>query len=129
MKRCMEDKKFWIATDYRHPAGDMIYTHGTGLRIRVYRVTDYLWEPDTTEVRLYGYAGDDLLVFETIGIKPDDALYMASAVHHYAVYLGYPEMLIFTREPERLSTTPDHNIKQSVNGAAASSAQVLRIVR
>ncbi|NCD69756.1 hypothetical protein [Mucilaginibacter agri] len=96
----MREKIFWITSSQRCPDGDIIYAQGSGLRIRVCRLNGYSWIPTPREVQLYCLIGDEMLAFETIAIKPDDARDMAGAVRWYATYHGSDETLIYTQQPQ-----------------------------
>lgn len=99
----MKQKTFWITSGPHGPEGDIIYAQESALRIRVRRMNAHNWLPTPREVQLYCLIGDEMLAFETMAIKPDDALDMAAAIRHYAVYYGITETILFTKEPRPAS--------------------------
>lgn len=113
------EKRFWIATDNRHPHGDMIYALDNGLHVGVYLLNETSYTPASNEVQLYACTGNDILLFETVDIQPDDALDMLSAVRCYLEYIGISHAPLFTSEP--VGTARAIAEQWQVNGAIPSS--------
>ncbi len=78
---------------------DIIYSRDSELKIAVYNVCQHHYIPHTDEIQLYGYLNDNLLVFETIDIEPEDALEMLTAIKWYTNYIGVPHMEILPDDP------------------------------
>ena len=54
---------------------------------------------DNNEIQLYGYASNKLYAFETINLKPDDAIDVVGAIQWYAEYIDCPKMEILAEDP------------------------------
>lgn len=85
------NNSFWITTGQDHPFGDVIYSRLNQLRVRVTQLDQ---PAASDEVCIFGFSGDQILVFETIDIKPDDALDMIAAIQRYTAYIGRPHMTL-----------------------------------
>lgn len=95
----MEQAVFLLATDPKDPCRDVIHSRDTGLKVKVYCITNENFKADTNEIQLYGYANSKLYAFETINITPDDALDVITAIQWYADYIDFPEMEILPDDP------------------------------
>ncbi|MDT3404040.1 hypothetical protein [Mucilaginibacter terrae] len=95
----MEQSVFLLATDPNDACRDVIHSRDTGLKVKVYCVTNENFTPDTSEIQLYGYADKKLYAFETINISPDDALDVINAIQWYAEYIDFPDMEILPEDP------------------------------
>ena len=78
---------------------DVIYSRNSELRIRVFCLNRVKYTPEDNEIQLYGYIKGELMVFETVNIKADDALDMIPAIRWYANYMGFPQMEILPDDP------------------------------
>jgi hypothetical protein len=78
---------------------DVIYSRDSELKIAVYYVDSMPYTVAEDEVQLYGYLDENLLIFETIDIGPDDALEVLSAIKWYTSYIGHPEIEILPEDP------------------------------
>lgn len=65
----------------------------------VYCLNEFDFKPHPDEIQLYADDRGNPLAFETINIKAEDALDMASAIQWYAKYIGYLEMEILPEDP------------------------------
>ncbi|TWR30474.1 hypothetical protein FPZ43_05915 [Mucilaginibacter pallidiroseus] len=101
----MEHNVYLLATDPGDPCRDVIHSRDTGLKVRVYCLSEERFSADENEIQLYGYAHNKLYAFETINISADDALDVVGAIQWYAEYIEYPEMEILPEDPR-----PGHNI-------------------
>ncbi len=95
----MDNNVYLLATDPNDPCRDVIHSRDTGLKVKVFCVSNENFEPDTNEIQLYAYAKEKLYAFETIQITPDDALDIVSAIQWYAKYIHFPEMEILPEDP------------------------------
>jgi hypothetical protein len=101
----MDYNVYLLATDPSNPCRDVIHSRDTGLKIRVFCLSNERFSANENEIQLYGYANDKLYAFETININADDALDVVGAIQWYADYVDYPEMEILPEDPR-----PGHNI-------------------
>ena len=90
----MDYNVYLLATDPNNPCRDVIHSRDTGLKIRVFCLTEDSFTPSDSEIQLYGYANNKLYAFETINIAADDALDVVGAIQWYADYIEFPEMEI-----------------------------------
>lgn len=90
---------YLVATDPQRACGDVIYARDTNLKIRVYCPEEEHFDPDPGEIQLYGFAGERFYIFETIGLKAEDALDVVSGIKWYARYIDHPEMEILPEDP------------------------------
>lgn len=97
----MDHNVYLLATDPKDPCRDVIHSRDTGLKVKVFCLTDENFEPDVNEIQLYGFANNKLYAFETINITPEDALDVVSAIQWYANYVKYPEMEILPEDPRQ----------------------------
>ncbi len=95
----MDYNVYLLATDPNNPCRDVIHSRDTGLKIRVYCLTEDRFTPSESEIQLYGYANAKLYAFETINITADDALDVVGAIQWYADYIEFPEMEILPEDP------------------------------
>lgn len=95
----MNGNVFFLVKDPKDACRDIIRSRDTDLRIRVYCLSEIDFKPHPDEIQLYADDHGDLLAFETINIKAEDALDIASAIQWYAKYIGYPEMEILPEDP------------------------------
>ncbi|MFD0765802.1 hypothetical protein ACFQZI_13140 [Mucilaginibacter lutimaris] len=95
----MDYNVYLLATDPNNPCRDVIHSRDTGLKIRVYCLTEDQFTPNEGEIQLYGYANNKLYAFETINITADDALDVVGAIQWYADYIEFPEMEILPEDP------------------------------
>ncbi|MBD1394028.1 hypothetical protein [Mucilaginibacter glaciei] len=101
----MDHNVYLLATDPHDACRDVIHSRDTGLKIRVYCISEEQFRADSSEIQLYGYAGEKLYAFETINITADDALDVVGAIQWYAEYIDYPDMEILPEDPR-----PGHEI-------------------
>jgi len=90
---------YLLAKDPKDPCRDVIHSRDTVLKLRVTCLDLERFEPDKNEIQLFGYGGDKLYAFETIGIASDDALDIVEAIQWYAEYIGCPDMEILPEDP------------------------------
>jgi hypothetical protein len=95
----MDHNVYLLATDPKNPCRDVIHSRDTGLKIRVFCLSDERFRAQENEIQLFGYANDKLYAFETINIAAEDALDVVSAIQWYADYVGEPEMEILPEDP------------------------------
>ncbi|MBB5396755.1 MULTISPECIES: hypothetical protein [unclassified Mucilaginibacter] len=95
----MDYNVYLLATDPNNPCRDVIHSRDTGLKIRVFCLSEDKFSPSDSEIQLYGYAHGKLYAFETINITADDALDVVSAIQWYADYIEYPDMEILPEDP------------------------------
>ncbi|RYU86967.1 hypothetical protein EWM62_17615 [Mucilaginibacter terrigena] len=95
----MDYNVYLLATDPNNPCRDVIHSRDTGLKIRVFCLSEDKFNPSDSEIQLYGYAFGKLYAFETINITADDALDVVSAIQWYADYIEYPDMEILPEDP------------------------------
>ena len=95
----MDHNVYLLATDPKNPCRDVIHSRDTGLKIRVFCLSDERFSPQENEIQLFGYANSKLYAFETINIAAEDALDVVSAIQWYADYVGEPEMEILPEDP------------------------------
>lgn len=95
----MDHNVYLLATDPKNACRDVIHSRDTGLKIRVFCLSDERFRPQESEIQLYGYAHEKLYAFETINISAEDALDVVSAIQWYADYVGEPEMEILPEDP------------------------------
>ncbi|MCO5937326.1 hypothetical protein NAF17_17400 [Mucilaginibacter sp. RB4R14] len=95
----MDYNVYLLATDPNNPCRDVIHSRDTGLKIRVYCLTEDRFTPTESEIQLYGYANAKLYAFETINITADDSLDVVGAIQWYADYIEFPEMEILPEDP------------------------------
>ncbi|MEB0260500.1 MULTISPECIES: hypothetical protein [unclassified Mucilaginibacter] len=95
----MDYNVYLLATDPNNPCRDVIHSRDTGLKIRVYCLTEDRFTPSESEIQLYGYANARLYAFETINITADDALDVVGAIQWYADYIEFPKMEILPEDP------------------------------
>lgn len=95
----MDHNVYLLATDPKNPCRDVIHSRDTGLKIRVFCLSNERFNPQESEIQLFGYANDKLYAFETINISAEDALDVVSAIQWYADYVGEPEMEILPEDP------------------------------
>ncbi|GGH16899.1 hypothetical protein [Mucilaginibacter phyllosphaerae] len=99
----MDYNVYLLATDPNNPCRDVIHSRDTGLKIRVFCLSEDRFMPSDNEIQLYGYANDKLYAFETINITADDALDVVGAIQWYADYIEFPEMEILPEDPRASS--------------------------
>jgi hypothetical protein len=95
----MDYNVYLLATDPNNPCRDVIHSRDTGLKIRVFCLSEDRFSPNDNEIQLYGYAHNKLYAFETINITADDALDVVGAIQWYADYIESPEMEILPEDP------------------------------
>ena len=95
----MEHNVYLLATDPKNPCRDVIHSRDTGLKIRVFCLSEERFDPDGNEIQLFCYAGKKLYAFETINIRAEDALDVVSAIQWYADYIDCPTMEILPDDP------------------------------
>jgi len=95
----MDYNVYLLATDPSNPCRDVIHSRDTGLKVRVFCLSEERFSANDNEIQLYGYANDKLYAFETININADDALDVVGAIQWYADYIEYPEMEILPEDP------------------------------
>jgi len=95
----MDYNVYLLATDPNNPCRDVIHSRDTGLKIRVFCLSEDRFSPNDNEIQLYGYAHNKLYAFETINITADDALDVVGAIQWYADYIECPEMEILPEDP------------------------------
>jgi hypothetical protein len=95
----MDYNVYLLATDPNNPCRDVIHSRDTDLKIRVFCLSEDRFNPNESEIQLYGYAHNKLYVFETINITADDALDVVGAIQWYAEYIEFPEMEILPEDP------------------------------
>ena len=95
----MDYNVYLLATDPNNPCRDVIHSRDTGLKIRVFCLSEDRFSPNDNEIQLYGYAHNKLYAFETINIIADDALDVVGAIQWYADYIECPEMEILPEDP------------------------------
>lgn len=95
----MNHNVFLLVKDPKDSCRDIIRCRDSDLKIMVYCLSQIDFKPDPDEIQLYADDRGSLLAFETINIKPEDALDVASAIQWYAKYIGYPEMEILPEDP------------------------------
>jgi hypothetical protein len=98
---CMDHNVYLLATDPHDACRDVIHSRDTALKIRVFCLDHDNFEPDSSEIQLYGYADKELFAFETINLRPEDATEVLCGIKWYAGYLGFPEMEILPDDPRR----------------------------
>jgi hypothetical protein len=89
---------YWLQIP-KDPCRDVIHSRDTGLKLRVFCLSEDRFSPNDNEIQLYGYAHDKLYAFETINITADDALDVVGAIQWYADYIDFPEMEILPEDP------------------------------
>jgi hypothetical protein len=95
----MDYNVYLLATDPKNACRDIIHSRDTSLKIRVVCLDEDRFQPNSSEIQLYGYANSKLYAFETINITPEDALDVVGAIQWYADYIEYPEMEILPDDP------------------------------
>jgi hypothetical protein len=95
----MDYNIYLLATDPNNPCRDVIHSRDTRLKIRVFCLSEESFNPDNSEIQLYGYAESKLYAFETINIIAEDALDVVSAIQWYAEYIDCPGMEILPDDP------------------------------
>src|ERR1700712_4237668 len=95
----MDYNVYLLATDPNNPCRDIIHSRDTRLKIRVYCLDEEQFNPDVSEIQLYGFANEKLFAFETINIVAEDALDVVGAIQWYAEYVDYPQMEILPENP------------------------------
>lgn len=95
----MNHNVYLLATDPNNPCRDVIHSRDTGLKIRIFCLSEEHFHPDANEIQLYGYGNGKLFAFETIGIASDDALDVVEAIQWYADYIEHPGMEILPEDP------------------------------
>jgi hypothetical protein len=95
----MDYNIYLLATDPHDACRDVIHSRDTNLKIRVYCLDNEEFDPDNSEIQLYGYANNKLYAFETINILADDALDVVGAIQWYAEYIDCPGMEILPDDP------------------------------
>jgi hypothetical protein len=95
----MDYNVYLLATDPNNPCRDVIHSRDTGLKVRVFCLSEDRFNPNDSEIQLYGYANSKLYAFETINITADDALDVVGAIQWYADYIEFPEMEILPEDP------------------------------
>ncbi|MDB5127233.1 hypothetical protein [Mucilaginibacter sp.] len=95
----MDYNVYLLATDPNNPCRDVIHSRDTGLKVRVFCLSEDRFSPNDSEIQLYGYANSKLYAFETINITADDALDVVGAIQWYADYIEFPEMEILPEDP------------------------------
>ena len=95
----MDYNVYLLATDPKNACRDVIHSRDTTLKIRVFCLDDDNFEPDNTEIQLYGYAEKKLYAFETINIRAEDAIDVLSAIKWYAEYIDFPAMEVLPDDP------------------------------
>jgi hypothetical protein len=97
----MDHNVYLLATDPSNPCRDVIHSRDTGLKVNVFCIDKERFEPNTSEIQLYGYADSKLYAFETINVTPDDALDVIDAIQWYAEYMESPNMEILPEDPRK----------------------------
>ena len=97
----MDFNVYLLATDPKNACRDVIHSRDTTLKIRVFCLDDDNFEPDNSEIQLYGYAEKKLYAFETINIKAEDAIDVLSAIKWYAEYIDFPGMEVLPDDPRQ----------------------------
>lgn len=97
----MEHNVYLLATDPKNPCRDVIHSRDTDLRVNVFCVDDENFKANPNEIQLYAYAHKKLYAFETIDVKPDDALDVIDAIQWYADYIEYPDIEILPEDPRQ----------------------------
>ncbi|MGI4022649.1 MAG: hypothetical protein ACRYFA_14185 [Janthinobacterium lividum] len=95
----MNHNVFLLVKDPNDSCRDIIRSRDTDLKIMVYCLDEIQFQAHPDEIQLYANDRGNPLVFETINIKSEDALDMASAIQWYAKYIGNPEMEILPEDP------------------------------
>lgn len=95
----MSKNVFFLVKDPNDACQDIIRSRDTDLKIMVYCLDEMDFIPEPEEIQLYADDHGNLLAFETINIKSEDALDFAAAIQWYAKYIGYPEMEILPEDP------------------------------
>jgi len=95
----MNHNVFLLVKDPKDACRDIIRSRDTDLKIMVYCLNEIEFKPQPEEIQLYADDRGNPLAFETINIKAEDALDIASAIQWYARYIGYPEMEILPEDP------------------------------
>ncbi|MBE9584040.1 hypothetical protein IM792_06230 [Mucilaginibacter sp. JRF] len=101
----MDHNVYLLATDPNDPCRDIIHSRDTGLKVRVFCLSNDPFTPNKNEIQLFGYAHSKLYAFETINITSEDALDVVSAIQWYAEYVDYPQMEILPEDPR-----PGHEV-------------------
>ena len=78
---------------------DIICERSINLRIQVFNQKNELFKPNKSEVHFYGDNYGEILAFETIGYQNQSEALIKDAINWYAVYLGFPEMKIYSVNP------------------------------
>jgi len=78
---------------------EVIFSRDTGLKVKVYNLSEMAFTANDNEIQLYAYYDKDLLAFETIDITPEDAMDVILAIKWYARYLEYTDMEILPDDP------------------------------
>jgi len=95
----MDYNVYLLATDPHDACKDVIHSRDTNLKIRVFCLDNEEFDPNNSEIQLYGYADNKLYAFETINILADDALDVVGAIQWYAEYIDCPLMEILPDDP------------------------------
>jgi hypothetical protein len=99
MLKHMDNNVYLLATDPNDACRDVIHSRDTGLKIRVFCISEERFLANSNEIQLYGYADKKLYAFETINITADDALDVVGAIQWYAEYIDFPDMEILPEDP------------------------------
>ena len=95
----MNHNVFLLATDPNNPRRDVIHSRDSGLKVKVICVSKEKFEADVNEIQLFGYASNQLYIFESIQITAEQALSVLDAVEWYACYIEQPDMEILPEDP------------------------------
>jgi hypothetical protein len=95
----MDYNVYLLATDPNNPCRDVIHSRDTGLKVRVFCLSEDRFNPNDSEIQLYGYANSKRYSVVTINITADDALDVVGAIQWYADYIEFPEMEILPEDP------------------------------
>lgn len=105
----MDYNVYLLATDPNNPCRDVIHSRDTCLKVRVFCLSEEEFTASSSEIQLYGYAGNKLYAFETINIMAEDALDLVGAIKWYADYIECPQMEILPDDPR-----PDRGVALSL---------------
>lgn len=80
----------------------MIHARASGMKLRVFCLDIEPFNPDGSELQLYGRGGGSIYAFESVNITRDSALEMVDAIQWYARYIKCPELDVTTEDPRPL---------------------------
>jgi len=95
----MSGNVYLLLTGSNQLSEEIIYSRDTDLKVKVYNLSEMAFTADDSEIQLYAYFNGDLLAFETIDIRPEDAMDVILAIKWYAQYKEYTEMEILPDDP------------------------------